>query len=173
VVGGEEAAQEEEAVQEEDQGTRRRQLLRTREAVIPGYRRLHNAGTTRCRQIQHTRAGDRTADRQRSGDGAQLGYTVLEAGNGREAIEIFQRHSTGIRLVILDLSMPVMNGGECLAQLRSIRADVPVLLSSGFGETEAASRFQSAGVTSFLQKPYTTQYLAELVKATLTGSGRL
>jgi PAS domain S-box-containing protein len=104
---------------------------------------------------------------------AQLGYTVLEAGNGREAIELFQRHSSGIRLVILDLSMPVMNGEECLTQVRSIRADVPVLLSSGFGETEAASRFQSAGVTSFLQKPYTAQYLAELVKATLTGSGRL
>jgi CheY-like chemotaxis protein len=101
---------------------------------------------------------------------AQLGYTVLEAGNGREAIELFQRNGSGIRLVILDLSMPVMNGEECLTQLRSIRADVPVLLSSGFSETEAASRFRSAGVTRFLQKPYTAQYLAELVKATLTSS---
>jgi CheY-like chemotaxis protein len=101
---------------------------------------------------------------------AQLGYTVLEAGNGREAIELFQRNSSGIRMVILDLSMPVMNGEECLTQLRSIRADVPVLLSSGFSETEAASRFRSAGVTRFLQKPYTAQYLAELVKATLTTS---
>jgi FixJ family two-component response regulator len=67
--------------------------------------------------------------------------------------------------------MPVMNGEECLTQLRSIRADVPVLLSSGFGETEAARRFESTGLTSFLQKPYTAQYLAELVKVTLTGSG--
>ncbi len=100
---------------------------------------------------------------------AQLGFTVLEAGNGREAIELFQRHSSEIRLVILDLSMPVMNGEECLTQLRGIRADVPVLLSSGFSETEAASRFQSAGVTSFLQKPYTAQSLAELVKAALSG----
>jgi FixJ family two-component response regulator len=70
--------------------------------------------------------------------------------------------------VILDLSMPVMNGEECLTQLRSIKADVPVLLTSGFSETEAVSRFRSAGVTRFLQKPYTAQYLAELVKATLT-----
>jgi CheY-like chemotaxis protein len=103
----------------------------------------------------------------------QLGYTVLEAGNGREAIDLFQRNSSGIRLVILDLSMPVMNGEECLTQLRRIKADIPVLLSSGFSETEAASRFQSAGVTSFLQKPYTAQHLAELVKATLTGSEAL
>jgi CheY-like chemotaxis protein len=99
----------------------------------------------------------------------QLGYTVLEAGNGLEAIEFFQRNSNGIRLVILDLSMPVMDGEECLTKLRSIRADIPVLLSSGFSETEAASRFQS-GVTTFLQKPYTAQYLAELVRATLSGS---
>ena len=102
---------------------------------------------------------------------AQLGYAVLEAGNGREAIELFQRNSTEIRLVILDLSMPVMSGEECMTQLRSIRADVPVLLSSGFSETEAASRFQSGGVTSFLQKPYTAQYLAKRVKATLSVAG--
>jgi CheY-like chemotaxis protein len=103
---------------------------------------------------------------------ARYGYTILEACNGREAIEKFQSASREIALVVLDLSMPVMSGEECLRQLKKIKADVPVLLSSGFGETEAARRFQSAGVASYLQKPYTAQHLAELVKAALSGRGR-
>ena len=65
---------------------------------------------------------------------AHLGYTILEAANGQEAIELFQRNLSNIVLVILDLSMPVMNGEECLRRLRSIKPDVPVLLSSGFSQ---------------------------------------
>ena len=103
---------------------------------------------------------------------AHLGYTVLEAANGQEAIELFQRNLSNIMLVILDLSMPVMNGEECLKRLRSIKPDVPVLLSSGFSEAEAARRFQSAGVATFLQKPYTVQHLAELVNSALSDGGR-
>ena len=103
---------------------------------------------------------------------AHLGYTILEAANGQEAIELFQRDSSRIMLVILDLSMPVMSGEECLSRLKKIKPDVPILLSSGFGETEAARLFQSAGVASYLQKPYTAQHLAELVKAALSGRGR-
>jgi CheY-like chemotaxis protein len=103
---------------------------------------------------------------------AHLGYTVLEAANGQEAIEVFQRNLSNIMLVILDLSMPVMDGEECLRRLRSIKPDVPVLLSSGFSETEAARRFQSADVATFLQKPYTAQHLAKLVKAALSGRSR-
>jgi two-component system cell cycle sensor histidine kinase/response regulator CckA len=102
---------------------------------------------------------------------AHLGYTIIEAANGREAIEQFQRNLSQIMLVILDLSMPVMNGEECLRRLKSIKRDVPVLLSSGFSETEAARRFQSAGVATYLQKPYTARHLAELVKAALSGGG--
>jgi CheY-like chemotaxis protein len=103
---------------------------------------------------------------------AHRGYTILEAGNGQEAIDLFQRNSSRIALVILDLSMPVMNGEECLGLLKSVKPDVPVLLSSGFSETEAARRFQSAGVAGYVQKPYTAQHLAELVKAALSGRGR-
>ena len=103
---------------------------------------------------------------------AHHGYTILEAGNGLEAIELFQRNSSRIALVVLDLSMPLMGGEECLSRLKSMKPDVPVLLSSGFSETEAARRFQSAGVASYVQKPYTAQHLAELVKAALSGRGR-
>jgi PAS domain S-box-containing protein len=98
---------------------------------------------------------------------AHRGYTVLEASNGLEAIEVFEKDSSRIALVVLDLSMPVMSGEECLSRLKAIRPDVPVLLSSGFSEAEAARRFQAAGVASFLQKPYTAQQLARLVKVAM------
>ena len=101
---------------------------------------------------------------------ARLGYTILEAANGPEAIEVFQGNLTRIMLVILDLSMPVIGGEESLKRLKSIKPDVPVLLSSGYSETEAARRFRSTGAASFLQKPYTAQHLAELVKAALNGA---
>jgi CheY-like chemotaxis protein len=99
-----------------------------------------------------------------------LGYTIIEATNGQEAIEVFQDNSSRIALVILDLSMPVMDGEESLKRLKSIKRNVPVVLTSGFSETEAARRFQSTGPAIFLQKPYTAQHLAELVKAALNGT---
>ena len=84
---------------------------------------------------------------------------------------MFQRNAGQITLVILDLSMPVMNGVECLRRLKNIKPDVPVFLSSGFSEAEAARRFQSVGAASFLQKPYTARHLAELVKTALSNVG--
>jgi CheY-like chemotaxis protein len=101
------------------------------------------------------------------------GYTVLEASNGQEAIELFQQNPTKIKLVILDLSMPVMNGEECLKRLKSIQPDVPVLLSSGYGESEAARRCQAEGLSIYLQKPYTARHLAELVKTALSSRSRI
>jgi CheY-like chemotaxis protein len=98
------------------------------------------------------------------------GYSILEAANGPEAIELFHQYSGQIALVILDLSMPMMTGEECLRRLKSIKPDVTVLLSSGFSEAEAERRFQSGGVAGFLQKPYTPGRLAELVKSALACS---
>jgi two-component system cell cycle sensor histidine kinase/response regulator CckA len=68
-------------------------------------------------------------------------------------------------LVILDLAMPGMGGEETFRRLKAIRPEVPVLLSSGFDELEAARRFQAGGIAGFLQKPYTLAQLAEKVKA--------
>ena len=99
----------------------------------------------------------------------RLGYTVMTASDGSEAIKLFELLSSQIALVVLDLSMPVMSGEECLKKLKGIRPDIPVLLSSGFSEAEAVRRFQASGVTGFLQKPYTARHLAEVVKSTLSG----
>lgn len=97
------------------------------------------------------------------------GYTVMEAENGRRGVEIFEENVDTISLVLLDLTMPAMNGEEALQHIRRIRARVPIILSSGFNETEALSRFGSASVSGFLQKPYTSAKLAEIVRKALPG----
>jgi two-component system cell cycle sensor histidine kinase/response regulator CckA len=92
------------------------------------------------------------------------GYTVLVADSGRSAIDVFKREPRRICVVILDLSMPGMNGRETLLELMKIRRDVKVIVSSGYSEREAMRSFMGSEVSAFLQKPYTSSTLAETVK---------
>jgi len=96
------------------------------------------------------------------------GYTVLLAGSGLAAIDVFKRYPGEIALVILDLSMPNMGGAETLPQLRKIRPEVKVVVSSGYAQDEAMAVFQGQQVAGFVQKPYTAAGIAEKVKLALT-----
>jgi CheY-like chemotaxis protein len=95
------------------------------------------------------------------------GYSVLVAEDGRAAIDVLKKHSGPIELVVLDLSMPHMNGEELLPQLRKVRPDVKVVVSSGYSESEVLALFQGQRVSGFIQKPYTSKSIAERVKASL------
>ncbi len=106
--------------------------------------------------------GVRTVGRQAL---ERAGYTVLTADDGRRAIDLYRMHANDIRLVVLDLVMPAMDGVETFGELRRIRKDAPVLLSSGYTEFEAMERFQGAGLRGFLQKPYTASALRAAVAA--------
>jgi nitrogen-specific signal transduction histidine kinase/CheY-like chemotaxis protein len=97
----------------------------------------------------------------------RYGYTIKVASNGREGIDVFKSHQHEIRLVLLDLTMPVMNGEEALRELQSIDPDVRVVLSSGFSEVEAIRRFAGKRLAGFVQKPYTAAALARTVKQVL------
>jgi two-component system, chemotaxis family, CheB/CheR fusion protein len=92
------------------------------------------------------------------------GYQVLEAENGQRGVDIFQHNQPRISLVLLDLTMPVMGGEEALRRIREMNSRVPVILSSGFNESEALRRFGEANLSGFLQKPYTSAKLAEKVR---------
>ena len=92
------------------------------------------------------------------------GYTVLLADSGLAAIDVFRRHPGEIALVVLDLSMPRMSGEEALPELRKIRPEVKVMVSSGYSEAETMTLFQGQRVSGFIQKPYTVKGLAEKVK---------
>lgn len=90
----------------------------------------------------------------------RLGYTVTRARNGREAIERFRESPEGFRLVILDMIMPEMGGGEVFDQLKRIHPRVKVLLASGFSMQGQAREIMNRGCIGFIQKPFTLQDLS-------------
>jgi len=94
----------------------------------------------------------------------RYGYTVLLADSGPAAIDACKRHPGEIALVVLDLSMPHMTGEEVLLELRKIRPEVKVVVSSGYSEDETMALFKGQRVSGFIQKPYTSAGLAEKVK---------
>lgn len=82
------------------------------------------------------------------------GWQVMAASKGTSGIELYRRQPDNIRLVLLDLSMPDMNGEETFRVLREINPNVRVILSSGYHESEATRLFQGKGLKGFIQKPY-------------------
>ena len=95
------------------------------------------------------------------------GFTVLTAADGREAVDIFRGHAGDVALVLLDLTMPHMDGEETLRALRDIRSDARVILSSGYTEQEAVNRFTDLGLAGFIQKPYQPQNLVGMIRGLL------
>ena len=84
----------------------------------------------------------------------KMGYTVLPAHNGREAIEIFKQNKEKVAIVILDLIMPGMNGGEVYERLKEIDPHVKVLLASGYSINGQAAEILNRGCDGFIQKPF-------------------
>ena len=97
----------------------------------------------------------------------KLGFTVLTAQDGRDALEVFRGRVDEIVAVLLDLTMPRLDGEETFRELRRIRPDVRVILSSGYNEQETTDRFAGKGLAGFLQKPYRVRQLAEKVRQVL------
>jgi two-component system cell cycle sensor histidine kinase/response regulator CckA len=97
----------------------------------------------------------------------ELGYEVLLADGGREAISIFDAHRDRIDLVILDLIMPDMGGEAVYDRIKDMRADVRVILSSGYSIEGQAESLLRKGCDGFIQKPYNLTQLAEKIKETL------
>jgi CheY-like chemotaxis protein len=84
---------------------------------------------------------------------------VVSAKNGEEGVELFKAHTNDIKLILLDVVMPIMDGAECLALLRELSNDVPIALSSGFTKDASIEKLLEYDNTFFIKKPYT---LAEL-----------
>jgi len=98
--------------------------------------------------------------------GSHLGFQVVEAADGEEAVETFQRRHGELSLVLMDLTMPRMDGREAFLRMRAIDPAVPVVLTSGFSENDAVSDFAGRGLAGFLPKPYQkTQFEAILRQA--------
>jgi two-component system, cell cycle sensor histidine kinase and response regulator CckA len=93
------------------------------------------------------------------------GYSVIAVNNGMEAIEIFKQMKGEIGLVILDMSMPEMDGDETFRALKQISTGVPVFLSSGYIKEE--KKLLDEGVAGFIGKPYRIDDLVEKVRSVL------
>lgn len=83
-----------------------------------------------------------------------VGYEVVLAKNGQEALGIFKESPSGFNLVILDMVMPVMNGRDCFVELKKISPDVRVILASGFSRDEDVEKMKHEGLNGFINKPY-------------------
>ena len=99
------------------------------------------------------------------------GYDVIAAETGRRAVELFAERGDDIDCVLLDLAMPDMDGLETFRALRAEREDVRVLLSSGYSEQDALTRFGGKKLAGFLQKPYHASTLLDAVQQILRKKG--
>jgi PAS domain S-box-containing protein len=95
-----------------------------------------------------------------------FGFEVLEAVDGRAAVAVAAAHP-GLRAVLLDLTMPHLDGRETFRELRRLRADLPVVLCSGYDVLESADRFSGMDFSGFLQKPYRLDDLVRVLRRAL------
>ena len=124
-----------------------------------------NARTNRLILLVDDEESVRTATRRML---ENLGYEVVTAADGFEAVE--QVRETGPRLcaVLLDLTMPRMDGAEAFVAMRALQPALRVLLMSGFAEQQALARFAGLGLTGFLQKPFKPDRLRDQLTAVLS-----
>jgi len=102
----------------------------------------------------------------------KLGYTVLEAMNGYEAIEVFNGNKDKIDLVILDMIMPDKGGGETYDTIKKIDSEMKVLLSSGYSLSGQASEILDRGCNGFIQKPFNMRTLSQKIREVLSDDNR-
>ena len=96
-----------------------------------------------------------------------LGYRVLAAGSGQDAVDVYKKQKDEIILVILDMIMPGMGGRETYERLKAINGDVKVLLSSGYSINGQAQTILNRGCSGFIQKPFTMEELSRKVREAL------
>ena len=92
-----------------------------------------------------------------------LGFQVLAAADGQEALDLFREHRENISCILVDLTMPRLSGEQVCREVRRNDSKVPVILCSGYNRSEAVGRFAGQGLAGFLQKPYTLKGLREML----------
>lgn len=96
-----------------------------------------------------------------------MGFSVLAAKDGREAVDMFREHSKSIVLAVLDLTMPHLSGDEVYREIRRMRDDVPVIVSSGFSRKDVMHRFAGKQLQGFIQKPYRVEELSRMIRSVM------
>ncbi|MFW5870409.1 MAG: response regulator [Candidatus Sumerlaeota bacterium] len=94
----------------------------------------------------------------------RIGLNAITATDGRDGVEKFWEFQDRFLFVILDMTMPRMDGEEVLREIRSLRPEVPILISSGYTEQEILGRFSDEKISGFVAKPYTLENIEGNVK---------
>lgn len=100
------------------------------------------------------------------------GFDVLLAENGINALNVFIENRKNIGCIILDLTMPAMDGHEALIALRKIDDKIPIIISSGYSEVDITSQFEGENISGFLQKPYQFDELLLIIDKAIKNSGK-
>ena len=108
---------------------------------------------------------DITASKQAEAE--QRNLEVLCAADGIEALDVYREHREDISAILLDMTMPRMDGEETFRELRQLDPDVLVILASGYNEQDATTRFVGRGLAGFVQKPFTLHELQARVREAL------
>ena len=96
-----------------------------------------------------------------------FGFTVIEAVNGKEALDLYQKYASEIALVLTDMGMPIMDGYVLLHALKQLNPGLPIIISSGFGDVDVTSRIGHDEIAGLISKPYTLDRLREVLKSVL------
>ncbi len=98
----------------------------------------------------------------------ELGFEVVVAADGQQALELYRLQGDGIDLVLMDLNMPNLSGEEAFHELRKMDGGVQVILSSGFSEQEVTRKFLGKGLKGFVQKPYSLAALRTVLSQSMS-----
>ena len=103
----------------------------------------------------------------------ELGFAVIAATNGREALEAFQKCAADIDLVVTDIGMPVMDGYELFRELKKIDPALPIIISSGFDTAEICLHIDCEDIAGILNKPYRFDQMEAVMKSVKASTGEV
>ena len=98
-----------------------------------------------------------------------FGFTVLEAVNGKEALEMYQKNAADITLILTDIGMPVMDGYELVEKLKKLKPELPIVISTGYSDGDVKERIGSDNIAGIISKPYNSDKLLEVLKSVVEG----
>ena len=101
---------------------------------------------------------------------SRLGFTVIEAVNGKEALDLYDKNANAITLVVTDIGMPVMDGYALIQELKHRNPKLPIIISSGFGDAGVVSRIDRDMVAGIINKPFNPNQLREVLMMVVDGS---
>ncbi|MFZ2956523.1 MAG: response regulator [Candidatus Ozemobacteraceae bacterium] len=103
----------------------------------------------------------------------RLGFKVIGASSGKEALELYQKNAAGITLVLTDIGMPVMDGYELFRELKKLDSDLPIIISSGGGDAVVTSGITHENIAGLVNKPYDFHQLRDVLKSVVLDRNRV